>query len=45
MLLGLSRVPEELKKHYLSDSEGGQYLTNLDRNRYGNDENYLYTGV
>ncbi len=39
------RVPDELKKHYLSDGEGGQYLTNLDRNRYGNDENYLFTGA
>ncbi len=39
------RVPDELKKHYLSDGEGGQYSTNLDRNRYGNDDNYLFTGV
>jgi hypothetical protein len=23
---------------------GGQYSTNLDRNRYGNDDNYLFTG-
>jgi hypothetical protein len=38
-------VPDELKKHYLSDHEGGQYSTNLDRNRYGNDDNYLFTGV
>lgn len=38
------RVPEELKKHYLSDSDGGQYSTNLDRNRYGNDDQYLFTG-
>eukprot|EP00955_Chlamydomonas_euryale_P009378 100385-Chlamydomonas_euryale.AAC.16 len=38
------RVPEELKKHYLSDGQNGQYSTNLDRNRYGNDDNYLFTG-
>lgn len=24
---------------------GGQYSTNLDRNRYGNDDNYLFTGM
>lgn len=41
----LRRVPEELKKHYLSDGEGGQYSTNLDRNRYGNDDNYLFTVI
>lgn len=40
----IPRVPDELKKHYLSDGEGGQYSTNLDRNRYGNDDNYLFTG-
>ena len=44
MCLCLCRVPDELKKHYLSDGEGGQYSTNLDRNRYGNDDNYLFTG-
>jgi hypothetical protein len=37
-------VPDELKKHYLSDGEAGQYSTNLDRNRYGNDDQYLFTG-
>jgi hypothetical protein len=37
-------VPDELRKHYLSDGETGQYSTNLDRNKYGNDENYLFTG-
>jgi hypothetical protein len=37
-------VPDELRKHYLSDGEGGQYSTNLDRNRYGNDDQYLFTG-
>lgn len=41
---GTHRVPDELKRHYLSDGEGGQYSTNLDRNRYGNDDNYLFTG-
>lgn len=40
----LGRVPDELRKHYLSDGEGGQYSTNLDRNRYGNDDQYLFTG-
>ena len=39
------RVPDELRKHYLSDGEGGQYSTNLDRNRYGNDDQYLFTGA
>lgn len=43
-LVHMRRVPEELKKHYLSDGDGGQYSTNLDRNRYGNDDNYLFTG-
>ncbi len=38
-------MPDELKKHYLSDGEGGQYSTNLDRNRYGNDDNYLFTVI
>jgi hypothetical protein len=38
-------VPDELRKHYLSDGEGGQYSTNLDRNRYGNDDQYLFTGA
>ena len=38
------RVPDELKRHYLSDKEGGQYSTNLDRNKYGSDDNYLFTG-
>lgn len=42
---GTHRVPDELKKHYLSDGEGGQYSTNLDRNRYGNDDNYLFTVI
>lgn len=37
-------MPDELRKHYLSDGEGGQYSTNLDRNRYGNDDQYLFTG-
>eukprot|EP00201_Polytomella_parva_P022613 CAMPEP_0175046700 /NCGR_PEP_ID=MMETSP0052_2-20121109/5176_1 /TAXON_ID=51329 ORGANISM="Polytomella parva, Strain SAG 63-3" /NCGR_SAMPLE_ID=MMETSP0052_2 /ASSEMBLY_ACC=CAM_ASM_000194 /LENGTH=496 /DNA_ID=CAMNT_0016310475 /DNA_START=18 /DNA_END=1505 /DNA_ORIENTATION=+ len=42
---GTHRVPEELKKHFLSDGENGQYSTNLDRNRYGNDDNYLFTVI
>eukprot|EP00798_Chlamydomonas_sp_ICE-L_P031965 gene31965-33892_t len=42
---GTHRVPEEIKKHYLSDEYGGQYSTNLDRNRYGSDDNYLFTVI
>ncbi|KAF5834371.1 hypothetical protein DUNSADRAFT_8994 [Dunaliella salina] len=42
---GTHRVPDELKKHYLSDATGGQYSTNLDRNRYGQDDNYLFTVI
>ena len=40
---GTHRVPEELRRHQLTDSAGNEYSTNLDRNRYGNDDNYLYT--
>lgn len=43
--LAFRRVPDELKKHYLSDGEAGQYSTNLDRNRYGSDDQYLFTVV
>lgn len=39
------RVPEELKRHSIGDGEGGQYSTNLDRNRYGVDDQYLATVV
>ncbi len=42
---GLCRVPDELKKHSLSDGVGGQYSTNLDRNRYGADDQYLSTVI
>ncbi|KIY96162.1 hypothetical protein MNEG_11799 [Monoraphidium neglectum] len=42
---GTHRVPDELRKHYLSDGEAGQYSTNLDRNRYGNDDQYLFTVI
>jgi hypothetical protein len=45
LCFGYCRVPDELRKHYLSDGEGGQYSTNLDRNRYGNDDQYLFTGT
>lgn len=41
----LCRVPEELKRHSIGDGEGGQYSTNLDRNRYGVDDQYLATVV
>lgn len=40
----LSRVSDELKKHFLTDVEGTQYTTNLDRNRYGADNQYMFTG-
>ena len=33
-----NRVPDELRRHSLSDGVGGQYSTNLDRNRYGADD-------
>jgi hypothetical protein len=39
------RVPDELRRHSLSDGEGGHYSTNLDRNRYGNDDQYLSTVI
>ena len=39
------RVPEELKRHSIQDGEGGHYSTNLDRNRYGSDDQYLATVV
>lgn len=41
---GTHRVADELRRHSLSDGEGGHYSTNLDRNRYGSDNNYLFTG-
>jgi hypothetical protein len=40
-----SRVPDELKRHSLSDGGAGSYSTNLDRNRYGNDDQYLSTVI
>jgi hypothetical protein len=42
---GTHRIPDELKKHYLTDDHGAQYSTNLDRNRYGSDNNYLFTVI
>jgi hypothetical protein len=39
------RVPDELRRHSLSDGVGGSYSTNLDRNRYGNDDQYLSTVI
>lgn len=39
------RVPEELKRQSLADGNGGQYSTNLDRNRYGDDNQYLATVI
>lgn len=42
---GTHRVPEELRKHCLVDEDNSQYSTNLDRNRYGSDDQYLATVV
>ena len=41
---GTHRVADDLRRHSLTDGEGGHYSTNLDRNRYGSDNNYLFTG-
>lgn len=40
-----NRVPDELKRHSLTDKAGSQYSTNLDRNRYGTDNQYLSTVI
>jgi hypothetical protein len=40
---GTHRVADELRRHSLPDGGGGHYSTNLDRNRYGADNNYLFT--
>eukprot|EP00887_Chlorella_sp_A99_P004144 scaffold23.g4144.t1 len=40
---GTHRVADDLRRHSLTDGEGGHYSTNLDRNRYGSDNNYLFT--
>jgi hypothetical protein len=40
---GTHRVADDVRRHSLSDGEGGAYSTNLDRNRYGADNNYLFT--
>eukprot|EP00873_Tetraselmis_striata_P028765 jgi/Tetstr1/449029/TSEL_003797.t1 len=42
---GTHRVPDELRRHCLTDVSGGQYSTNLDRNRYGADNQYLNTVI
>ncbi|KAL3150604.1 hypothetical protein ABBQ32_000411 [Trebouxia sp. C0010 RCD-2024] len=42
---GTHRVPDELKRHSLTDKFGSQYSTNLDRNRYGTDNQYLSTVI
>ena len=42
---GTHRVPEELRRHSLCDLDGNEYSTNLDRNRYGGDDNYLASVV
>lgn len=38
-------MTEELKRHSLVDDDQHQYTTNLDRNRYGNDDQYLFTVI
>ena len=40
---GTHRVADDVRRHCLADGEGGHYSTNLDRNRYGSDNNYLFT--
>ena len=42
---GTHRVPDELRKHCLDDASGREYSTNLDRNRYGSDNQYLNTVI
>ncbi len=42
---GTHRVADDLRRHCLTDGENGQYSTNLDRNRYGNDDQYLATVI
>lgn len=42
---GTHKVSEELKKHSCTDNEGTQYTTNLDRNRYGPDNQYMVTVI
>lgn len=40
---GTHRVADDVRRHCLADGRGGHYSTNLDRNRYGSDNNYLFT--
>ena len=42
---GTHRIPDELRRHTLCDDLGCEYSTNLDRNRYGSDDSYLFTVV
>ncbi|CAD7698554.1 unnamed protein product [Ostreobium quekettii] len=39
------RVSDELRRHCLTDNAGSQYSTNLDRNRYGTDDQYMFTVI
>eukprot|EP00210_Caulerpa_lentillifera_P000827 g800.t1 len=39
------KVSEELKKHSFTDNDGTQFTTNLDRNRYGGDNQYMVTVI
>jgi hypothetical protein len=43
MYLPIYLQADDLRRHSLSDGQGGHYGTNLDRNRYGSDNNYLFT--
>ena len=46
VVLTTHRVSEDLKKHLLQESEDEiEYGTNLDRNRYGTDTDYLHTCI
>ena len=46
VVLTTHRVSEDLKKHLLQKSEDEiEYGTNLDRNRYGTDTDYLHTCI
>eukprot|EP00210_Caulerpa_lentillifera_P002126 g2040.t1 len=42
---GTHRVSDELKRHSMVDDEGKHYTTNLDRNRYGPDRQYMVTVI
>lgn len=43
--LGGHRNGEEMRKNVIKDKDGNEFTTNLDRNRYGSDNNYLSTVI